>query len=334
MSNRPSRAACTPLVDSTSMFKKPEPLPSLRRGSGVTLIGCAAVGPDRCKQAGLAALRNSHCTAHSGRLMNLFDFDLKVSATAVAALGTVVGALAQLRMAWRKEVSERARGVPATKKSRRGPVLAVFLLLAAATVGGFLLSQYLMVRQSDRESAALRGDLQAQVARISATAERLERVTASDRASTSDGGRRGAEEVSVTTTVGPCRAGPAAADGVAPVCSEQEALRVTLCSSVPSSAVVAATVLYARPENSSQPWAESRVAPGQDIGRARFAEKTFERSDSQQTKQVCTGFSAWDAEQSYSARLVVTYGASTVAREVSNAVVAPVAEAENTNTSN
>ena len=264
--------------------------------------------------------------------MALFEFDPKVSATAVAALGTVIGALAQLRMAWRKELSERARGVPATKKSRRGPVLAVFLLLVAATVGGFVLSQFLMVRQSDRESAALRGDLQAQVARISATAERLERVTVSDHSSTATGDRLGAEEVSVTTTLGPCRTVTAASDGTAPVCSEQEALRVTLCSSVPSSAVVKATVLYARPENSPQPWAKSRVAPGQDIGHARFAEKTFEQSESSQTKQVCTGFSAWDGEQAFSARLVVSFGASNVAREVSNAVVAPITDAENTNT--
>src|SRR5258708_37321051 len=177
-------------------------------------------------------------------------------------------------------------------------------------------------------SAALRGDLQAQVARISATAERLERVTVSDHSSIApaNGDRRGAEEASVTTTVGPCRAVPAAADAVAPVCSEQDALRVTLCSSLPSSAVVTATVLYARPENSPQPWAESRVAPGQGLGRARFAEKTSERSESQQTKPVCTGFSTSAGEQAYSARLVVTY--STVAREVSNAVVAPIADAQ------
>jgi hypothetical protein len=200
-----------------------------------------------------------------------------------------------------------------------------------------VLSQYL-TRQSDRDSAALRGDLQTQVARISATAERLERVTASDHGSIShaDDDRRGAEGVTVTTTVGPCRPGAAAAaDVAAPVCSEQEALRVTLCGSVPLSAVVTATVLYARPENSQQPWAESRVAPGQDVGRARFADKTFERNESEQTKQVCTSFSAWDGELAYSARLVVTYGtapaapATPAAREVSNAVVAPSSGAGN-----
>lgn len=158
-------------------------------------------------------------------------------------------------------------------------------------VAGFVLSQYLM-SESNRESAALRGDLQTQVARISATAERLERATSSDHGSIShaDDDHRGAQMVSVTTTVGPCRAGALSAPDVTPICSEQGALRVTLCGSVPSSAVIAAAVLYARPENSQRPWSENRVAPGQDIGGARFADKTFERGESEQTKQVCTLF--------------------------------------------
>jgi len=258
--------------------------------------------------------------------MNLFDFDSRTAA-AVAAAGTVIGALAQLRVAWRKEVSERARGVPATKKSRRGPVLAVSLLLIAAAVCGFALSQYL-VRRSDREAAALRGELQTQLARISATAERLERAAPSDHGSSAhvEDDRRGAEDVAVTTTLGPCRpSAGAAADGT-PACPEQEAQRVTLCGSVPSSATITATVLYARPEESRQPWTESRVAPGQDVGRARFADKTFERAESDGTKQVCTGFSAWDGEQAYSARLVVTFVASPAAHEVSQAAVVPISD--------
>jgi len=258
--------------------------------------------------------------------MNLFDFDSRTAA-AVAAAGTVIGALAQLRVAWRKEVSERARGVPATKKSRRGPVLAVSLLLIAAAVCGFALSQYFM-RRSDHEAAALRGELQAQLARISATAERLERATPSDHGSSAhvDGDRRGAEDVAVTTTLGPCRAnGAAAADGP-PACSEQEAQRVTLCGSVPSSATITATVLYARTEESQQSWTESRAAPGQDLGRARFADKTFERAESDRTKQVCTGFSAWDGEHAYSARLVVTFVAPPATPEASQAAVVPVSD--------
>jgi hypothetical protein len=255
--------------------------------------------------------------------MSLPNLDGTVTVAAVAAAGTVIGALAQLRLAWRREVSDRARGVPSTKKSRRGPVLAVFLLLLAAAVGGFACSQYLTSRQSDRESAVLRGEVQTQLALISATAERLERASLSERGSPArvDDPRPGFEDATVTTTVGPCRAnrgltGDAAPGGdAASTCSEQEAQRVTLCTSVPSSAVVTATVLYVRPEESRQPWNESRVAPGQDAGRARFADKPFERAESDQTKQVCTGFAAWDGEQALSARLVVSYVASPPAHE-------------------
>ena len=240
--------------------------------------------------------------------MSLFDLDDKVTAAAVAAAGTVIGTLIQLHVTWRREKSERKRGVPATKKSRRGPVVAVCLLLIAAAVGGFAFSQYL-VKQSDLESAALRVQLRTQVAQISATAERLERVALSDHGSSGRTAedRRGAEGVAATTTVGPCRMHPVVAPDATPACDEQEAQPVTLCASVPALAVVTATVLYARPEDSSQPWTESRVAPGQEVGRARFADKAFERAESDQWKQVCTGFSSWDSEHAYSARFVVKY---------------------------
>jgi Flp pilus assembly protein TadG len=240
--------------------------------------------------------------------MSLFDLDDKVTAAAVAAAGTVIGTLIQLHVTWRRERSERKRGVPATKKSRRGPVLAVCLLLIGAAVGGFAFSQYL-VKQSDLETAALRVQLRTQVAQISATAERLERVALSDHGSsgrTTDD-RRGAEDVAATTTVGPCRARTAVATDARPACEEQEAQPVTLCASLPVLAVVTAMDRYARPEDSSQPWTESRVDPGKEVGRARFADKAFERAESDQTKQVCTGFSSWDSEHGYSARFVVKY---------------------------
>jgi hypothetical protein len=256
--------------------------------------------------------------------MNLSDLDDKVAAAAIAAAGTVIGALVQLRVAWRKEVSERARGVPVTKKSRRGPVLAVGLLLIAAAVGGFAFSQYL-VGQADRESAAARGELQTQLKQISATAERLERATLRDRESggrAADGHVTG-EGVTVATTVGPCRAHGVVAPDAATACAEPEALRVTLCASVPSSAVVTETVLYARPEESRGPWNESRVTPGQDVGHARFPDKPFERTDADQTKQVCTAFTSWDGEQAYSARLVVKYAFAPAAGELSNATLVP-----------
>jgi uncharacterized membrane protein len=252
--------------------------------------------------------------------MNLFDFDKSVAGAAIAATGTVIGALIQLRGAWRKELSERTRSVPVTKKSRRGPVVAVGLLLIAASVGGFALSQYLG-GQSKRESLALRGELETQVAQISATAARLERATLSDQGSMERAAadRHGAEGVAATAIIGPChvRAGPA--PDPASDCTEQEAVRVTLCASVPARAVVAAMDLYARPEDSPQPATESPVALGQDVGRARFADKPFERPESEQTKLACAVFASWNGTQAYTARLVVKYAFTPIESEASNA---------------
>ena len=258
--------------------------------------------------------------------MNLTDLDDKVAAAVIAAAGTVIGALIQLRAAWRKEVAERARGTPVTKKSRRGPVWAVALLLIAAAVGGFALSQTLE-RQADREVAAVRGELQTQLKEISATAQRLERATQHDRGSAEHAvdDRTHAENAVVTAAVGPCRGAPA--DAAAAACAEAEALRVTLCATVPSGAVVTQTALFVRPEDARQPWRESRVGPAQDVGRARFADKPFERADDDQSKQVCALFMSWDGERAYSARLVVTHVLPTPAGELSSVSLMPTSAA-------
>ena len=256
--------------------------------------------------------------------MHLFDLDDKVAAAAIAAAGTVIGALIQLRAAWRREVSERARGVPVTKKSRRGPVVAVGLLLIAAAVGGFALSQY-WVAQSDRESAAVRGELQRQINQISATAERLERATLREHESTEQpvAARAAIETVTVTATLGPCRGRTIDASGGAPGCTESETAQLTLCASIPSSATVNDSLLYARPEKSRQAWNDSLVAVGQAVGRARFPDKPFERAEAEQVKQICAAFNSWDGEQAYGARLVVKYISAAAAGDLSHASLVP-----------
>src|SRR5712691_4247361 len=76
-----------------------------------------------------------------------------LTAALIGALATVAGALVQLRISWRREMKERERGQPLTKKTRRGPVIVVFALLVAAAVGGFSLSQYFVsLRQRDRDA--------------------------------------------------------------------------------------------------------------------------------------------------------------------------------------
>jgi hypothetical protein len=94
--------------------------------------------------------------------LNLSD---PVLAAMIGAGATMVTALIQLRLSWRKELRERERGQPISKKSRRGPVLFVFALMIASAVGGFAGSQYLTVwRNGDRD--ALREEMRAKLAEI------------------------------------------------------------------------------------------------------------------------------------------------------------------------
>ncbi len=101
-------------------------------------------------------------------------------AALIGATATVLAALVQLRLSWRKEIKERERGQPITKKARRGPVIFVFALVIAAAVGGFAFSQYLMsLLEDDRDS--LRVELKSRLSEINATALRLEQARLAER---------------------------------------------------------------------------------------------------------------------------------------------------------
>jgi len=230
-------------------------------------------------------------------------------ASMIGALATVAAALVQLRISWRKEIKERERGQPITKKSRRGPVIFVFALVVAAAVGGFALSQYFMsLREGDRD--ALRADLQSKLSEINATAMRLEQARMNERkqieteVQRADASRLGEEGAAASVLVGPCK--PEGATGAKQECTEQNALRINLCASVPAAATVKEVQLYIRSDNPKQPWAEARVQPGQEAAQARFAEKFTERTEDA-AKQVCEGFANWSHERARVARIVVKY---------------------------
>ncbi|HZP91980.1 MAG TPA: hypothetical protein VFB20_03725 [Burkholderiales bacterium] len=241
--------------------------------------------------------------------MNLSD---PVLAAVIGASATIATALVQLRTSWRKELAERERGQPITKKSRRGPVLAVLALLIAAAVGGFALSQYLFVR-SERDNGALRMELRSQLSELSASAARLEQARLEDRSRIeaevrrAEAVRSGQEGVAAAVTVPPCKPAGAAASAAKGGCSEEQALRVAVCASIPGAATVNEVVLYTRFEDVQQPWTEARVAPDQDAGQARFYDKPFDRADGETTKQVCQRFASWNAERARVARILVKY---------------------------
>lgn len=229
-------------------------------------------------------------------------------AALVGATATVVTALVQLRLSWRKELRERERGQPITKKSRRGPVMVVFALMIAAAVGGFALSQYFVsLREGDRD--ALRSDLQSKLSEINATALRLEQARMNERkdieteVQRADATRQGDEGAAASVLVSPCK--PQGVPGAREECTEQSAIRVSVCASVPAAATVKEVQLYIRADD-KQPWADARVQPGQEVGQSRFADKFAERPE-EGAKQVCQAFANWSHEKTRLARIVVKY---------------------------
>jgi hypothetical protein len=238
--------------------------------------------------------------------------DPVIVAALIGASATVLAALVQLRLSWRKEMKERERGQPITRKTRRGPVLFVFILMVAAAVGGFAFSQYLLsLLEEDRDS--LRGELRTRLSEISATALRLEQARLAERRQVesetrqADALRQGEEGVAAVVLVGPCKPENAPPAEAKRECREQNAMRIAVCARLPAAATVKEVLLYTQFEDSKQPWAEARVQAGQDVGQARFVDKIFERPDGEAGKQVCQGFVQWNTEKSRLARILVKY---------------------------
>jgi hypothetical protein len=241
--------------------------------------------------------------------MNLSE---PILAALIGAGATVLVALFQLHLSWRREMKERERGQPITKKARRGPVIFVFALVIAAAVGGFAFSQYLMLLlEEDRDD--LRAELKIRLSEINETALRMERARLAERrqieseARQADAARQGEEGVAAVVLVGPCKVENAPPAEAQRGCREQSASRIAVCTRVPAAATVKEVLLYTRLEDSKQPWAEARVQAGQDAGQARFVDKVFERPDGEEGKQVCQTFVHWNAEKSRLARILVKY---------------------------
>jgi hypothetical protein len=235
-----------------------------------------------------------------------------ILAAFIGAAATVLVALFQLQLSWRRELKERERGQPITKKTRRGPVIFVFALVIAAAVGGFAFSQYLMLLlEEDRDD--LRAELKTRLSEINATALRLEQARLAERREIesetrrADTLRQGEEGVAAVVLVGPCKVENAAPAEAKRECREQNAMRIAVCTRVPAAATVKEVLLYTRFEDSNQQCVEARVQAGQDAGQARFVDKVFERPDGEAEKQVCQGFVQWNTEKSRLARILVKY---------------------------
>jgi len=243
-----------------------------------------------------------------------------VLAAIIAGTATLSASFLQFRSASLREGG--ARQSTAARRKNRLQRLVLFVIIGAAAVSGFALSQWL----TDGERAAqgaLQRELQARIAEISRTASDLELTRASARTEIETGVLRGigAQGMAVTATVPACRpaaaSGPPAASspGVSSepgvpggrACLEAEAIPVTLCASIPANATVTEVALFSRLADAETPWSASRLLPGQESGQARFAEKYSESAPEAGTRQVCQEFVHWSADHARVARVIVHY---------------------------
>jgi hypothetical protein len=245
-----------------------------------------------------------------------------VLAAIIAGTATLSASFVQLRSALLRAGTTRS-SASASRRKNRQQLIILGVVVGAAAVAGFALSQWLTNGERAAQ-AVMQRELQARVAEISRTAGELELTRGSERAEIENGvlRRLGSEGVVVVATVSACRPAsqtaepgntspPAVAAEAAPsaahVCTESEASPVTLCATIPGNATVTEVALFSRPADSDAPWSASRFLPGQESGQARFADKYSEGAPEAGVRQVCQGFTHWSTEHARVVRVVVRY---------------------------
>jgi hypothetical protein len=252
-----------------------------------------------------------------------------VLAAIIAAAATVFASVMQLRSSFAKEVASRGMPSSSRRKSRL-PFMILCAMLGGAAVGGFALSQWLTEHERSVQNE-LRRALQERIATMSRTESALEQTRAT-RAEIEAGLMReiGMQGIVVVATVGACKppivmstpalavaAGDAPASTAAPstssstpssTCTEADASPITMCVTIPAKATVTDVELFVRAAGSDVPWANARVAAGQEFEQARFADKPTEVEDGSMTKQVCQSFAQWSTERARTVRMLVRYG--------------------------
>ncbi len=233
-----------------------------------------------------------------------------VRAALIGATVTIVVSLIQLTVNARRQAAERAAGKPASKKT--GNWLATFALMLASAVGGYAFSEYQSFR--DRaDNRVLREEMQMRLKDIGAVAARLERVGVQSSGAVEANmqlvaeRKHGAEGVAAVINLPACRGPQSGQLQPAMGCTESSAQRMTICSVVPSAAVVRDVELFLRAEDSQQPWTEAKVQADQDAGGVKFLDNFFERGREGDTKEICMNLASWSSDKGHSARILVKY---------------------------
>ena len=230
-----------------------------------------------------------------------------ILAAMIGASATITAATVQLVTAWRKHSTDGDRR--RTKGGARSLVMLILIVLSSA-VAGYAYSQYRSQETRD-ETRTLQVEMQQQLHLLETTTAKLEEmrlnaVTGVDsQVQNAAERRRGAEGVAALVQLPACKGSQPASGSQRPACIEADALRVAVCAVVPANAQVSEVQLFARAEDSQQPWSESRVSAGQEAGNAKFIDAPLERPV-EGGKQVCHNFLSWSSDKGRTARMQCT----------------------------
>lgn len=225
-----------------------------------------------------------------------------VSETILAAMigagATLFTAIFNLVSAFRKSSGDRR-----TARSSFRSLMWMLALMLAAGVGGFAYAEF-RAQQSRDDDRTLRAELQQQMQALAQSTARLEQLRLP-----ASGAGAAVTESAATVSLPACKGAQVGFATQRGPCTEQDALQVTVCAPVPAAARVTAVELFARIEDSAQPWAESRVAAGQENAAGRFTGSHFERPDGEGSKLVCQSFAHWNSDKGRALRILVRFGA-------------------------
>ena len=237
--------------------------------------------------------------------MNLTE---PIIAAMIGASATLTAATVQVITAWRRHSAEGDR-----RKNRGGirSLVMMLLIVLSSAVAGYAYSEYRFQEARDG-TQALRLDLQQQLHLLETVTAKLEQIRLSAVTGIDPQGqyaaerRLGAEGVAALVQLPACKASQPGSGSQRPACTEGDALRAAVCAVIPANAQVSEVQLFARPEDSQQPWSEVRVSAGQDAGHAKFIDAPLERVI-EGGKQVCNGFASWSSDKGRTGRMVVRY---------------------------
>jgi hypothetical protein len=230
-----------------------------------------------------------------------------VIAALIGAMATMATAFFQLIASGRKQTAE-------SRAKRKTPWLLIFALMLASAVGGFAYSEFRNWAREDKTD-----QLRAEVTKLT----QLAALTGQPKV-VSDGnpfagsaiplptamaGTPGTEQTrDAMVSLPACKGTQVGFAAERPKCAEGDALHATVCVPVPANAQIKGVELFARTDDSQQPWADARVTPQSPVNNGRLDEKYTERTEFDGTRQVCQGIAHWDSEKGRSMRLLVRFG--------------------------